>query len=162
MAQDNPLQAITAEQIMTAGVITVPCDWSVERLARFLTDKSISGAPVVDQSGRLIGVVTLSDIVRHAGSGLADIHNRDDSFYRTMTDRDLSDEDLRAFHESVDQAVLIDDILTPMVFEVAPKTPLFNVAEAMVKGRIHRVLVTENRQLKGIISALDLLKVMTD
>ncbi|WP_062261966.1 CBS domain-containing protein [Endozoicomonas arenosclerae] len=162
MAQDNPLQTVTAEQIMTSGVITVPCDWSVERLARFLTDKSISGAPVVDQSGRLIGVVTLSDIVRHAGSGLADIQTRDDHFYRTMTDTDLSDEDLRSFHESVDQAVLVDDIMTPMVFEVSPKTPLINVAEAMVKGRIHRVLVTEHRQLKGIISALDLLKVMTD
>ncbi|KEQ19577.1 CBS domain-containing protein [Endozoicomonas numazuensis] len=162
MAQDNPLQTVTAEQIMTPGVMTIPCDWSVERLARFLTDKSISGAPVVDQSGRLMGVVTLSDIVRHAGSGTADINRRDDHFYQTMTDTNLSDEDLSAFHEAIDQAVLVDDIMTPMVFEVSPKTPLLNVAEAMVRGRIHRVLVTEHHQLKGIISALDLLKVMTD
>ena len=63
MKNGNSLLSITAEEIMTRQVVTVPYDWSVDRLARFLTDKSISGAPVVDEAGQVVGVVTLSDIV---------------------------------------------------------------------------------------------------
>ena len=161
MSSDSTLQTVTAEQIMCQKVITVPVDWPVDQLARFLTDKSISGAPVVDIGGDLIGVVSFSDIVRHAGSGLIDRPHRDDAFYNAMMDTTMSPEEQRSFHESVDESVLVSDIMTPMIFEVAPETPLIQVAEAMVKGRIHRVMVTEGRQLKGIISALDLLKVMT-
>lgn len=161
MSNDNPLVSMTAEQIMCQKVITVPSDWSVDRLARFLTDKAISGAPVVNNAGQLIGVVSFSDIVRQAGSGLVDLARRDDNFYSTMMDETLSPEDQRSFHDLVDQSVLVNDIMTPMVFEVSPDTPLIHVAEAMVKGRIHRVMVTRDRSLKGVISALDLLKVMT-
>ena len=161
MSHDNPLMNTTAEQIMCRNVITVPSDWSVERLARFLTDKSISGAPVVNNAGQLVGVVSLSDIVRQAGSDLMDLSKRDETFYSEVIDEALSPEEQLAFHTLVDQSVLVNDIMTPMVFEVSPETPLFQVAEAMVKGRIHRVMVTEGQNLKGIISALDLLKAMT-
>ena len=96
-------------------------DWTVDRLARFFTDKGISGAPVVDESRRLVGVVTLSDIVRQTGSGTVDMERRDDDFYNSLYDSALSEEDQRAFHESVDQSVMVNDIMTPMVFEVALK-----------------------------------------
>ncbi|WP_172807660.1 CBS domain-containing protein [Endozoicomonas ascidiicola] len=161
MTNDNPLNTMTAAQIMCQKVLTVPSDWSVDRLALFLTDKGISGAPVVNNAGQLVGVVSFSDIVREAGSGLVDMTLRDDDFYNAMTDKGLSPEDQRSFHDLVDQSALVNDIMTPMVFEVSGDTPLYNVAEAMVKGRIHRVMVTENGSLKGLISALDLLKVMT-
>ena len=160
MSYENPLLTMTAGQIMCQKILTVKADWSVERLSRFLIDKSISGAPVVDDSSRLIGVVSFSDIVRQTGSGLVDMAGRDDDFYTGAMDVSLSPEEQRAFHESIDQCVLVNDIMTPMVFEVAMDTPLTQVAEAMVRGRIHRVMVTGNGQLKGIISALDLLKVM--
>ena len=162
MNQEYSLQSVTADQVMTHKVISVPHLWTVDRLARLLTDKGISGAPVVNESGQLVGVVTLSDIVRHAGSDVVDKPAYDRDFYNSMLDAHLSEEDMYAFHESVDQNVLVNDILTPMVFEVEPDTPLTKVAEAMVNGRIHRVLVTEDGRLKGIISALDILKVMTD
>ena len=161
MSYENPLATTTAEQIMCQKVLTVKADWPVDRLSRFLIDKSISGAPVMNDSGHLIGVVSFSDIVRQTGSGMVDMAGRDDDFYNGIMDVSLSPEDQRAFHESIDQTILVNDIMTPMVFEVATDTPLMQVAEAMVKGRIHRVMVTEKNQLKGIISALDLLKVMT-
>ena len=161
MSYENPLETTTADQVMCQKVLTVKTDWPVDRLSRFLIDKSISGAPVVNDSGHLIGVVSFSDIVRQTGSGIVDMAGRDDDFYTGVMDVSLSPEDQRAFHESIDQTVLVNDIMTPMVFEVATDTPLMQVAEAMVKGRIHRVMVTEDNKLKGIISALDLLKVMT-
>ena len=161
MKERNPLLSITAEDIMTRHVVTVPYDWPFDQLARFFTDKSISGAPVVDEAGQIVGVVTASDIVRQTGNGNVDLTRRDDEFYQSLHDTNLSEEDQQAFHEAVDHSVLINDIMTPIVFEVAKDTPLKQVADAMVTGRIHRVLVTDNRQMLGIISALDVLKCLT-
>lgn len=166
MNNDNPLSTMTAGQVMCQNVITVSLDWTVSQLARFLTDKSISGAPVINSNGQFVGVVSFSDIVRQAGSGL--IEKRDDSsYYNEEMSATLSPEEQEAFHSMlddpflIDDSVLVNDIMTPMMFEVSPDTPLMQVAEAMVKGRIHRVMVTESRTLKGVISALDLLKVIT-
>lgn len=115
MNNDNPLVSMTAEEIMCEKVITVPSDWSVDRLARFLIDKSISGAPVVNDTGQLIGVVSFSDIARQAGSGLFDLAKRDDDFYSTMMDETLSPEDQRSFHDLVDQSVLVNDIMLSLI-----------------------------------------------
>lgn len=153
-------QELTANDVMTRHVHTVPLDWSVDRLSRFLTDNAISGAPVVDESGRLTGVVTLTDIVCQAGSGLLDLTHRDEGFYHGLLNRELSEEEQRAFHEVVDDGVMISDIMTPVVYSVAPNTPMMEVINAMVRGHIHRVLVTEHRQVVGIVTALDLLRIV--
>ncbi|MDD7805898.1 MAG: CBS domain-containing protein [Endozoicomonas sp. (ex Botrylloides leachii)] len=161
MRKSNPLLTITAKDIMTRQVVTVPYDSPIDQLARLFTDKSISGAPVVDREGKILGVVTASDIVRQTGNGNIDLAHRNDDFYQSLHDTVLSEEERHVFHQLVDLSVLANDIMTPIVFEVAKNTPLDQVAEVMVTGRIHRVLVTDNRQVKGIISALDLLKCLT-
>ncbi len=158
---DSDWRQLTAADVMTRDVRTVPLDWSVDRLSRFLTDNAISGAPVVDESGRLTGVVTLTDIVRQTGSGLLDLAQRDDGFYQGLLDRELSDEEQRAFHEAVDDGVLISDIMTPVVYSVTPETPMTEMVDAMVRGHIHRVLVTQDRQVVGIVTVLDLLRIIT-
>ena len=56
---------LTAKDIMTSPVITIKADRSIEEVSDLLTDRMITGAPVVDDSGKLVGVVTLSDIVRN-------------------------------------------------------------------------------------------------
>ena len=156
-----PWVAMTVADVMTPNVETVPLDWTMERLATFLTDRNISGAPVVDESGQLCGMVSATDIVRQTASGLLDLNNRDESFSQGLVDCELSDEDRRTFHESLDQMVMVMDIMTPVVFRVEPEMPLVQVADAMVKGHIHRVLVTEGKKLLGIVSSLDLLGIQS-
>lgn len=55
--------ALTARDIMTTSVLTVSPDTSVDDLARLLAEKNISGAPVVDQLGRVVGIVTDADLL---------------------------------------------------------------------------------------------------
>ena len=59
------MRGLTAYQVMTTEVLAVEADWSIERLCEFLIVNSISGAPVQSKGGNLIGVVSLSDIVRY-------------------------------------------------------------------------------------------------
>ena len=152
--------ALTAGDVMTSDIDTVPLDWTMERLATFLADREISGAPVVDECGQLCGMVSVTDIARQTGSGILDTNSRSEDyreFDKGMEDCALSSEEMRSFHETLDQTVMVADIMTPVVFDVSTDTPLPDVASAMVKGHIHRVLVTENKTPRGIVSALDLL-----
>ena len=58
---------MTVAEIMTRKVVTVGPDLDIHSLARTLTQARVSGAPVVDDEGHLIGVVSLSDLVAHEG-----------------------------------------------------------------------------------------------
>ena len=61
--------ALKAQDIMNPEVLTVGDQMTVRELASFLTDQEISGAPVEDENGSLIGVVSVTDLVRAASSG---------------------------------------------------------------------------------------------
>ena len=56
----------------------------------------------------------------------------------------------------------VGEIMTPMVFEVAEDLPVQQVASTMVRGRIHRVFVTRERKIVGVITALDVLRLISE
>lgn len=65
-----------AEEIMTTRLVTaVPTD-TVQQLARLLTEAGISGAPVLDERGGLIGIVSEADVISKRGRSVADVMNR--------------------------------------------------------------------------------------
>jgi CBS domain-containing protein len=74
----------------------------------------------------------------------------------------MSREELRVFHAREESTVRVSDIMTPMIFRVDRDTSLQEIAETMLKGRIHRVFVTEDGKLTGIVTALDMLQVIRD
>lgn len=152
---------MSVADIMRSEVLSADADWSLERLADFLVDNSISGAPVTTQSGELLGVVSLTDIVRQ--SSMSDSRGGDThDVYLYELERRMSREELRVFHTQEESPMRVRDIMTPMIFRVSPDTSLQDVAETMLKGRIHRVFVTENEILTGIVTTLDMLQVIRD
>ncbi len=62
-----------ARDIMTTPVVTVTADMSIRDLAKILTEKGISGAPVVDNSGRVVGIVSEADVIAKNGFTVADV-----------------------------------------------------------------------------------------
>lgn len=152
---------MTVADIMRSEVLSADADWSLERLADFLVDNGISGAPVTTQSGELLGVVSLTDIVRQ--SSMSDSRGGDThDVYLYELERRMSREELRVFHTQEESPMRVRDIMTPMIFRVNPDTSLQDVAETMLKGRIHRVFVTEDEILTGIVTTLDMLQVIRD
>ncbi len=157
------MTALTAEDLMTKDVLTSKADWSVDRLADFFVDNGISGAPVLSPQGRLVGVVSSSDLVRQQsqptrGADTLPAH----SYYVGALEGAYSSEDLSRISMQQDSTASVRDIMTPMIFTVFPSTSVQEVADAMLKGRIHRVFVAEDGRLVGVISALDLLGLVRD
>ena len=153
----------TVNNVMQREVLAVDADWPLDKLAVFLTDNSISGAPVTDAEGELVGVVSLTDLVRHNSMTDKDTDaNNTHDVYLYELERHVSNEELRIFHAQYESPVQVREIMTPMIFKVSEEDSVKDVAETMLKGRIHRVFVTREGKLNGIVTALDMLQVIRD
>ena len=156
----NDARSMTVSDVMHREVLAVDADWSLEELAGFLVDNSISGAPVTE-NGELVGVVSMTDILRHGSlpGSAADKEDTHDIYLYDM-ERQLGHEDLRMFHTRTESSVQVRDIMTPMIFKVEEHTSVKEVAETMLRGRIHRVFVTRDNTLTGIVTTLDMMQVI--
>jgi CBS domain-containing protein len=162
-ATQEIVREITVSDVMQREVLAAEADWSLEQLADFLVDNGISGAPVTAADDRLVGVVSLTDIVRQ--NRLQDQStDREDTHdvYLFELDRRMSRDELREMHILFESSVQVRDIMTPAIISASEDTSVQDVADTMLRGRIHRVFVTRDGRLTGIVTALDMLKVIRD
>ena len=137
---------------MTRQVVSVLPDESVFDAARLMLEKKISGLPVVDDMGNLIGVVTEGDFLRRAEIGTKRQRPRWVEFF--MGPGRLADEYVRFSGRK------IRDVMTHDVRAVAPDTPLSDVVRLMERHNIKRVPVVEGDKMVGIVSRANLLHAM--
>lgn len=155
------MKKLVARDIMNPRVISVPEDWPVQRLAEFLVEKAITGAPVVDSDGRLVGVVSLMDIARFESESKRTIEEeKPHDYYLQSWEDTLSPEEIRIFRIQDPPDCSVRDIMTPMIFKVDANTPVAEIAGIMVHGRVHRLIVVNHNEMIGIITALDLVKLL--
>ncbi|HKJ03371.1 MAG TPA: CBS domain-containing protein [Longimicrobiales bacterium] len=175
---------LTVRDVMSVSVVTVLPDTTVRQLARLLADEEISGAPVLDQSGTLLGVVSATDVVRLAAED-AEVHlasaslpsdravfpdpggdeepDPDPYGFFLPEDSPFSGERLLdQFAESELDATLVSEIMTPVAFSIGPEATLKELAEFLMRGRIHRAVVVEGARLRGIVSSVDVLRAVAD
>lgn len=154
----------TVKEIMTTNVLCVPSDWSLERLSQFFFDNHISGAPVVDNKDRLIGVVSVTDLAHNkALSAEQGLDEQPHEYYmRGILEHKFAKEESLAFQYDEDDIVSVNDIMTPMIFELDEDASVQKAAEIMLKGRIHRIFITHEKKIVGVVSAMDMLKVIRD
>ena len=152
-----------AHEVMTRDVLTVSADWPVKQLTRFLIDHSITGAPVVDEQNEVLGVVSLTDVANHLNvTGAAPTLDGAHEFFIPAEDGEYGEEVVQTLHLESSEGLRVKDIMTPMLFTVNEDASVKDVADAMIRGRIHRVLVTQENRLVGIITSLDLLEIIRD
>lgn len=153
------MKQLKAKDIMTREVIEAREDWPIDRLAEFLIENSVSGAPVTSEEGKLIGVVSLTDIVRYDTVPVKNVEpHSPHEYYLHAMERDYTPAEITSFHMEGESMIMVRDIMTPMIFSVDEDTTVHQVADTMVRGHIHRVLVTRADKVVGIIAALDILK----
>lgn len=156
------MRPITAADLMNPRVLTVRVDLTVRELANVLVENEISGAPVEDRSGKLVGVVSLTDIAAALADGEEDGEGeRGDFFLSEWADDGMSREEIEEL--GLDEAeLMVAEIMTPEVFAVREDTPVSEIAEAMIQNHVHRILVTREDRVVGIISTSDLLGLLVE
>jgi CBS domain-containing protein len=157
------MKALKAKDIMNSDVLAVGPDWSIDRLADFLIENSISGVPVTSEDGKLLGVVSLTDIVRQqAMPGKEEGWQRPADYYLGGLEHQYAKEEIRSFRVASEPYLTVRDIMTRKIFSVNEDTVIQQVADAMIRGCIHRVFVTRDNKLVGIISSSDMLQIIRD
>jgi CBS domain-containing protein len=155
------MRLITASDLMNPRVLTVPQDMGVPELANFLVANDISGAPVVDASGKLVGVVSLNDIAEALADDEDEDGERSTGFFASEWDEGLSAEEIEELPADATE-LTVAGIMTPDVFTVGEETPVSEIAEAMISSHVHRLLVTREDRVVGIISTSDLLGLLVE
>jgi len=136
-----------AKDIMTTNVITVASDLPVEDVAELLLARNISGAPVVDATGRLVGVISEGDLIHRAeGDGRR-------SWWLSL----LSNEVDRAREYIKSHGHKAEDVMTRDVVTVAEDSPAGEIARLLERRRIKRVPVLRDGKVVGIVSRANLL-----
>lgn len=153
------LAADTAADLMTPNPVSIRDVATVREAAALLTDKGISAAPVIDEAGRPVGVLSRTDLV---------IHDRERVEYLPPPDSEGAPARPAAYvserERSGYQVVNVDrtevrEVMTPVVFSVRPETSAARVVGEMLAMKVHRLFVVDDSQvLVGVISAVDILR----
>lgn len=151
---------LSAKDIMNPEVIKVREEMPVKELASLFTSQAISGAPVENSDGDLVGVVSVTDIVGATSMGGREIVSTNEpNFYVRGWEEEVSLDELGELHLE-EEGLLVKDIMTPSVFAVEHDAPIHHVAESMMESHLHRLLVVENDKVVGIISTSDMLQLL--
>ena len=156
------MKKLKAVDVMNPRVLTVPEAFTLPELAAFLVDHEISGAPVEDVTGRLVGVVSTTDLARATSEGGDRLARSDKGhFYFRSWKEAFNADELEELHVD-DESVLVRDIMTPEIYSVEETAPVSELARMMSEGHLRRVLVTRGPKVAGIVSASDLLQLLID
>jgi CBS domain-containing protein len=147
----------SVKDLMNPDIMTVADEMTTDELARYLSEHEISGAPVVDSQGHLVGVVSMTDIGRHLAEPSV-ASSRSWEFYRDTADN-LPLENLGQRHGD-EPPVTVRDVMTPVIHQVPAAASVADAARLMIEHHIHRLVVTQGREPVGIITSMDLLRVI--
>jgi len=138
-----------AKEVMTSPVVTVESDATILQAVRIMLQRRVSGLPVVDKNGGLVGIVTEGDFLRRAETGTTRRRPRWLEFL--IGPGRLADEYTRSHGRKV------DDVMTRDPISVAEDTPLEDIVKLMEKRQIKRLPVVRGQELVGIVSRANLL-----
>src|ERR1700761_6465634 len=139
-----------AHQIMTKDVITVTPHTSIEDAAKIMLRTHISGLPVLDDAGKLVGIVSESDFLRRSEIGTG--RKRPSWLQFILGPGKLASEFVR------ERGRKVEDVMTPDPITVSEDTPLEDLVRLMEKNDIKRLPVMSGRTLKGIVTRSNLLQ----
>ncbi|MCS6825919.1 MAG: CBS domain-containing protein [Caldilinea sp.] len=143
--------------IMSSPAITVRTDTKIPEVARLLRAHDISGMPVLDEAGRLVGVVTDHDLI------LRNAPIREPRYFAVLSGYiPLNLEEYRHYREQLrhTMAVTAGDMVEPNVPTVTPDTPLEEAMELMLDPKVTLLPVLDEGEVVGVVTRTDLVRLI--
>ena len=146
---------ILIKEIMTPDPITVSPETEITQAAGLLLEKSINGVPVMDESGRLVGILCQSDLIaQQKALPLPSFFTLLEGFIALPSMKQMEKEVGKITASTVSQA------MTPNPVTVKPDTGLAAAAALMVDNNFHTLPVMDGDQLVGIVGKEDILRTL--
>jgi CBS domain-containing protein len=146
---------LKVKDIMTKEIITVSPQTEITSAAKILLEKRINGLPVIDDSGKLVGILCQSDLVAQQKSiPIPSVYTLLDSFI-PLTSLKRIDKEVKKI-----AALKVEQAMTPHPVTVGPETGIEDVARLMVDKKYHTLPVMEGDKIVGIVGKEDVLKTL--
>ena len=142
-----------AEDVMVSTVITVGVNASIGEVAAILLNNHISAAPVVDEKGELVGIVSEGDLMRRPEIGTTKRH----SWWLEL----ISNKWASATEYIKSHSRKVADVMTRDLITAKPDTPLGDIAGLLERNQIKRVPIVERGKLVGIVSRANILQALS-
>ena len=148
---------IKAKDIMTSDPVVVIQDWDISKATTIMIEKGFNGLPVVDDDGRLVGIICQSDIiVQQKKLPLPS--------YFTFLDGLISLRSIKSLEKEAQKiaATTVGDAMTPDPVSVSPDTSIETLAALMVDSNFHTLPVVEEGKLVGVVGKEDVLRTLVN
>lgn len=146
-----------AKDIMSNTLLTAYEGWTISRLADFFINRKISAAPVIASDHELVGVVSVSDVFKFNNLNERDKGNALRNHYRDSCGQEINEEVLRSWVKDADKNCTVHQIMNHEVIAIDQGESIKSVAKILLEQHIHRVFVTDNNKVIGVITAMDVL-----
>ena len=141
-----------AKDIMTRKLVTVTVAMTLKEAARTLLMARVSGAPVVDDSGRMVGVLSQTDIVREQA-------RNEPRTLEIFSAQESSGLEAPSVSDGASPAATrVDQMMTPVVLSAQEDFTVERLAGMMLENHMHRVIVTRGGVPVGIVTPFDIIR----
>ncbi|MEX3935356.1 CBS domain-containing protein [Paraburkholderia phymatum] len=143
-----------ALDIMTTSVVTATPDMTIHDAARLFVDNRISGMPVVDENGKVVGIVSQDDLLHRVENGTG--HGRRQWWLEFL----LSSPREQAARYVKEHGHTVGDVMCNQVISISEDMPLAQIADLMERRHLKRVPVLKDGKLVGIVSHSNLIRAL--
>ncbi|HAW59995.1 MAG TPA: hypothetical protein DCW86_00800 [Actinobacteria bacterium] len=147
------MSELKARNVMSKEVLVVEKGTLVKEVAKLFTEKKIGGAPVVDENGKLVGIVTEGDLI------MQDVRIHFPTYIHLL-DGFIFLQSFGRFERELKKAVgaRAEDVMTPDVVTVSEDTPLEEIATLMVEKDVSRLPVLRGDKIVGMVTKGDIVR----
>jgi len=147
---------VVAQDIMTAEPVCAEPSTTIRQLAHLFEENDISGCPVVDSQGKVVGVVSKTDLIRRCSEGAWGIPP---AYLFEVVCVQGGEEEHGDGPPISEPLVCVQDFMTESAVTVRPSAPVHEVAALMADKHIHRVVIVDEEDFPiGMITTLDVLR----
>lgn len=154
-AQNKVLAVPLVREYMTRDVVSIDADANALELQQLLGTRRVTGCPVVEQ-GRLVGVVSRSDLARHLLVVRARAEELSDYYRDPQVPPEAALDEIASLSGHLMQSVRVADLMATRLIAVKPDDAITVAAQRMLEHHVHRVLVIEDGRLQGVLTSQDL------
>ncbi|PIQ85061.1 MAG: hypothetical protein COV74_10720 [Candidatus Omnitrophica bacterium CG11_big_fil_rev_8_21_14_0_20_45_26] len=160
----SKIEDLKAKDVMNKKVIKILAHANLMELRTLFRTRQITGVPVIDDYGKLIGVISETDLVQadthRSKNHEGDVHDyfKDD----WQSQETVMDFETHGLETDALQEKTVEELMTPWVVSAAEETPLTEIAKQMHQEHVHRILIINQKKcLTGIVTSMDIVKAVS-
>ncbi|MFO1051821.1 MAG: CBS domain-containing protein [Planctomycetota bacterium] len=162
---DDAWRDAAIREVMRSDVVTIDAHAPVREALRLLADNGISGMPVTDGAGGVVGVISMRDVLEHLAESADEEHEGEGADYAALEEEEEteegaeSEEPEHSWHEHFpgDADAEVISVMTPELVTVPAEASVLEAARIMVQRGVHRLVVRDGRRFVGLVTATDVL-----